>query len=158
MLKKRTIHRFTANDDDIILRIVNKHEGDIVSSIPKILEEIGENHSKRSIIDRYKLFLTQERSDWTKEQDKMLMEACRNFKKRWSIVAKFFENRSADQVKIRFHQLSQDQIKKKRQQRAEAKKLKNSTATKEKNTTVDENEIWDIINKDFENHFNDIFD
>ncbi|EAX95964.1 Myb-like DNA-binding domain containing protein [Trichomonas vaginalis G3] len=122
------------------------------------MEEIGENHSQRSIIDRYKAFLTQKRSEWTREEDKALMEACRNFKGRWSLIAKFFDDRSGDQVKIRYHQLSQDQIKKKRQQRAEQKNKNKTAVTKKKETTIDENEIWDIINKDFENHFNDIFD
>lgn len=105
-MSKRVIHRFTKEEDDIIIEEVKKHGDDIKLAIDILERKYGERHSRRSIIERYKGFLSQNRDKWTSDEDKLILDNYKIYGNKWSLISMFLKNRSGDQVKIRHKQLT----------------------------------------------------
>lgn len=104
-MTKRTVHRFTKDEDYVIISETKKHNGNVKDAVQDIINVIGEMHSRRAIIERYRYFLSQNTKDWTKEEDNYILNSVKNVGTKWAKIAKTLNNRSGDQVKIRFRQL-----------------------------------------------------
>lgn len=105
MYKKRVIHRFTKEEDDMILQEVKRSKGDIKKAVHILEEKLHEGHSKRSIIERFNGFLSQNQSEWREDEDKIILDVYSLYGGKWTKISKHLKNRSGDQVKIRFRQL-----------------------------------------------------
>ena len=127
-MTKRVIHRFSKEEDDIITEEVSKNGDDIHKALEVLEQKFGENHSRRSIIERYKGFLSQNREGWTKEEDQIIMDSFEIHRNRWTLIAKFLDCRSGDQVKIRYKQL----VKAKKDRNKPEKKSKAKSPPKSK--------------------------
>lgn len=104
---QKTIHRFSHEDDEIIKRYFKKYANDRNLAIQKIQEQIGKHHKKKSIEERYRSFLSRNMNPFTQDEDRMIMQLHMLFKNSWASIAKQLQtNRSGDQVKIRFGQLT----------------------------------------------------
>ncbi|EAY06323.1 Myb-like DNA-binding domain containing protein [Trichomonas vaginalis G3] len=103
---KRVIHRFSKEEDEKIIKEVKKHDNNIKWAVDVLEKKLGANHSRRSIIERYKGFLSQSRDNWTAEEDKLILDNYKIYGNKWAAIAKFLKNRSGDQVKIRHKQLT----------------------------------------------------
>ncbi|EAY10943.1 Myb-like DNA-binding domain containing protein [Trichomonas vaginalis G3] len=109
----KVVHRFTREDDEIILKYYAKYPNDKERALNSILRIIGENHKPRSIEERYKGFLSKDMSPFTPEEDQTILEVHKTYKNKWCFIAKFLsKNRSGDQVKIRYFQLVREKMKK----------------------------------------------
>ncbi|EAY22583.1 Myb-like DNA-binding domain containing protein [Trichomonas vaginalis G3] len=105
-MSKRVIHRFSKEEDNMIIDEVKKHDDNIKWAIDMLVNKLKENHSRRAILERFKSFLSQSRGEWTTEEDKRILEYHNKFGNRWSLISKYFKNRSGDQIKIRYNQLT----------------------------------------------------
>lgn len=104
---QKTIHRFTPVDDMIILKYFKKFPNDKSMAILKIQQEIGEQHKKKSIEERYRCFLSKNMEPFSPDEDVLILQYHTLYQNAWAQIAKrLATNRSGDQVKIRFSQLT----------------------------------------------------
>lgn len=109
-MSKRVIHRFSKEEDRKILEVVSKYGDNLLLAMDELETKLSSNHSRRSIIERFKGFLSQSREKWTEDEDRVILESFQQFGNRWTLIAKFLANRSGDQVKIRYKQISKKKI------------------------------------------------
>ncbi|EAY19207.1 Myb-like DNA-binding domain containing protein [Trichomonas vaginalis G3] len=105
-MSKRVIHRFSKEEDNKIIEEVKKHGDNIMSAIDLLEKKLSAHHSRRSIVERFKGFLSQNRDEWTADEDKLILDYNKKYGNKWSFISKFLKNRSGDQVKIRHKQLT----------------------------------------------------
>ncbi|EAY21257.1 Myb-like DNA-binding domain containing protein [Trichomonas vaginalis G3] len=104
-MSKREIHRFSKEEDDKIIAVFKRQKENTKRALDILEKRFRRTHTRRAIFERFKGFLSQNRDEWTKNEDKLILESYKIYGNKWAIIAKFLKNRSGDQVKIRHKQL-----------------------------------------------------
>ena len=100
--KGATRNVFTLQEDAKLHALVQKYG----TQWNKISEEMG-NRSVRQCRERYLNYLAPGvvNGPWSQAEDRLLIEKHRIFGRKWTIIAKFFHNRSGANIKNRWSQL-----------------------------------------------------
>jgi myb proto-oncogene protein len=95
-------------DDKKIIELVNKY-GKAWSKISRIMVF----RNGKQIRDRYINILDPQikRGKFTQEEDLMILKLLRKLGTKWATIAKYFENRTADMIKNRYHSAVKKNIK-----------------------------------------------
>lgn len=107
----KTVHRFSPDDDQIIQLIFKTYfekEGEkyCLDKLEKIFSVNGKPyHDKRSIKERRMNFLIRNATPFTKEEDNLILKLQKKIGNKWSKMVRYFNNRSARQINIRFKHL-----------------------------------------------------
>lgn len=94
-------HKFTAEEDSLILELVHHHGARrwdfIAQSLP--------GRTGRQCRDRYRNYLMTDlhNGPWSKEEDEQLIQKVEEFGSHWSKIAKFFKGRSPNNLKNRWY-------------------------------------------------------
>jgi len=95
--------RFTIDEDAILIKSVEQFgkEWDIIATCLN-----GRN--ARQCRERYQTYLAPNinRSPWTNEEDNLLKEKHQIYGNHWAVIATFFQGRSDNQIKNRWHVLN----------------------------------------------------
>lgn len=115
--RTRLHSKFTAEEDDQLRSLVEKY-GDLNWSA--IAEEMP-GRNVRQCKERWVNYLcpTINNSEWTPEEDALLIEKQREFGSKWVRIAKFFNNRTDAMLKNRFNVL------RRRERKANTRMLRN---------------------------------
>ena len=92
---------FTPEEDQLLLSLVEKYGQ---NSWTDIAEKIP-GRSSRQCKERYLTYLcpTVNHSPWTEDEDVLLLQKVHEMGKRWSDMSKFFNGRTANAIKNRYH-------------------------------------------------------
>jgi hypothetical protein len=93
----RSRHRFTREEDEQLMRLVEGNPGCSWDDIAKCLP----GRTSRQVRERYRHYLSPELnlSQWTSEEDNVLRNKFDEYGPQWSILKMFFPNRSAVNIK-----------------------------------------------------------
>lgn len=93
--------RFSAKEDEMLLQIVEKFGAKNWNLIGKLMQ--GRN--SKQCRDRYTNYLAPgiNHSEWNEEEDKLLYEKYLKYGPKWSFLCKFFQNRTANDIKNRYN-------------------------------------------------------
>ena len=99
--KKPKKRAFTPQEDQMILALLKQSEG---MSWKEIAQYIP-GKTTRQCRERYQTYLAPgiNQSPWTKEEDEKLVQKYNELGSKWSMIAKFFDGRSANALKNRFN-------------------------------------------------------
>ena len=122
--------RFDESEDAILLDMVSRNGARNWTSIAAALP----GRSARQCRDRYSNYLAPEinRSSWTDEEERLLIEKHQEYGPKWSLIAQFFENRSTNCLKNHWNYKCGNRKARRRTQRAKPK---------EKVTTAEQDEV-----------------
>lgn len=106
---KKTLSRdyFTTEEDNRLIQLVEQYGAQNWSGIANFMP----GRSARQCRERWKNYLNPEISNepWTPEEDQILLDKYKEFGKKWSQIAKFFNKRTDINVKNRFHFLERQE-------------------------------------------------
>lgn len=157
-MKTKSIHRFTTDEDIFIMQCVETNGKNLGLSMA--FDSIGEKHSKKAICERYRSFLSKDRSQFSKEDDEIILKASKQYKGQWAKISKLLHSdRSGDQVKIRYYQLEKDKervMKKKMVQNHKNRISSKNRAEIEKSDPLSEE--FEDINIDVSDLLSELFD
>ena len=117
---KRVRNKFTPQEDDTIIRIVN----DFGAHSWRLIAANLPGRTARQIRERYVNYLAPNvcKEPWTEEEDQQLREKVAEHGRKWSQIAKYFENRTDVTIKNRWLKLQRCDRKKNRAKSRKAKK------------------------------------
>lgn len=93
-------NKWTKSEDQLLIKLVN-------NSYPIVWTYIAEqfpNRNKRQCFERWNYYLSPNvnNSDWTKEEDQILLEKYKLYGSKWTKIAKYFKGRTNTNIKNRF--------------------------------------------------------
>ena len=93
--------KFTIEEDNLLINLVNNSKN--IINWDKISLEL-ENRSARQCKDRWNNYLSPNinKSEWTLEEDKILIEKQKEYGPKWVLISQFFKNRTDISVKNRW--------------------------------------------------------
>ena len=96
-----TKKKFTNDEDEKLIKLVNKYGAKKWNSIALSME----GRTGRQCRDRYKNYLAPfiNKSEWTLEEDMLLVEKFREYGPCWSKISKFFVGRTSSSLKNRWY-------------------------------------------------------
>lgn len=96
--------KFTDNEDQRLQSLVMKYGTNNWKLIAKQIP----NRTPRQCRDRYRHYLspTINQSEWTKEEDRILLEKTEEFGFKWKVLENFFSNRNEIQIRNRYYSIS----------------------------------------------------
>ena len=93
--------RFSKEDDADLRKLVKKYGKDKWGIISKKMQQFTPRMCRERYLQVMGLF--NKKQKWTEEDDKRIVELINEFGTRWTILAKFFPNRSPNDLKNRFY-------------------------------------------------------
>ena len=116
-IPKETRHKFTPEEDDLLIKLVQKYGACHWKSIAKNMV----NRSARQCRDRYANYLSHPNvmPNWTDEEDQKLLSLYHEFGPVWVKMPDYFNGRTAANIRNRFLKI----------QRSKRKKLTNAVYT-----------------------------
>ena len=101
LMKLETTKKWNRNDDILIMEQIES----LGMNWVKISENLKNGRSPEEIRERYekKLNPNLKRSNFTKEEDNLIIELHHKYGNRWNDIAKDFKDRSATMIKSRFY-------------------------------------------------------
>lgn len=111
--KKVEKRKFTHGENETLVELTEKYG---TSSWGLVANEMKERNP-RQCRDRWKHYLSPDvnKDEWSKEEDRLLLEKYQIFGKKWSKIAIFLPNRSDVQVRNRYFSLQRSMVKNKSQ-------------------------------------------
>ena len=114
--RKHCKHKFTPEEDERLSRLVRQF-GE--TSWKRIADAMG-TRNYRQCRERWKNYLAPNvsRDPWTAEEDRLLQDKFQELGSRWSVIAKFFPNRTDVSLKNRWVVLTSRTVQEKRVRRS----------------------------------------
>ncbi|EAX95540.1 Myb-like DNA-binding domain containing protein [Trichomonas vaginalis G3] len=90
-------HKFTPEEDQLLLDLVKKYG---LFDWESIAEEM-EDRTARQCRDRWNYYLNPDvrNNNWTEEEEKLLLKKYARYGPKWSLISKFFDNRTDVNIK-----------------------------------------------------------
>lgn len=142
--KKKTKAKFTPEEDSLLISLVQKY-GD--SGWGAISQHMG-NKTSRQCRERWQNYLnpTLSATEWTCDDDKLLIEKQKELGPRWNTIARFFGDRSGNNVRNRWLMITRKEKKKMKFIQRNAKIDPNLIPPTFGNVMILDNQIVPMIN------------
>lgn len=99
--KRKQRHLFQPEEDELLIKLVKQYGNNQWSLIADRMP----GRTSRQVKERYNTYLgpNVRKTPWTHEEDMILLEKVPVVGKKWSDLAKFFDGRSPNSIKNRYH-------------------------------------------------------
>ena len=136
--------RFTTEEDIKLVKLVNQFGTNNWEQIKKLMPK----RTERQLKDRWMHYLSPnvKNSDWTEDEDKIILEKYEIYGPQWNMISKLLENRSCIGVRNRAKKLLS---------KRKTQEIENDEDFSEINTFIDDNDSSDSVSSPAPDHYED---